>query len=165
MTHDSEEAKKIGAGLTPLPKDEKENADNSKKIQEGMDGQRVWAKMDVGVLNSIIKSVQNIDKGQISDGYHTFTQLYAHRNALFIALAEQVSVTPGKVWRSEAQSDGVRQDGWFLLGIGKEAGKQITYHLPLKEWNKCAFAETLDKAPEYDFHSSDDVLERIAGKL
>jgi hypothetical protein len=164
MTHDSEELKKAGE-LSPLPKTEKENEANKKKIVEGMDGQRVWAKMDVSVLNAIIKQTQNIDKGQISDGYHTFTQLYAHRIALYIALAEQLSVTAGKVWRSEAQSDGAKAEGWFLLGINKEAGKQITYHLPLSCWNSCAFAETLDKAPEYDFHSSDDVLVRLAGKL
>jgi hypothetical protein len=165
MSHDSEEVKKAGANLTPLPKDEKENAANSKKIQEGMEGQRVWAKVDVGVLNQLIKSIQNIDKGQLSDGYHTFSELYDHRNALFIALAQEVSIPFGKVWRSESQSDGAKQDGWFLLGIGKEAGKQITYHLPMSEWDKCDFAETLQKAPEYDFHTSNDVLERLAGKL
>lgn len=155
--------------LTPLPKDAKENAENSKKIQEGMDGQMLWAKMDVGVLNSIIKSVQNIDKGQISDGIHTFSQLYAHRNELFIALCRaMLPIGTGiKPWRSKSHSDGspaggVPVDQWFILGLGKEAGKQITYHLPMSDWNKCDFAETLEKAPEYDFHSSDDALDRIA---
>jgi hypothetical protein len=47
------------------------------------------------------------------------------------------------------------------MGIGKEKGKQISYHLPLSRWDETYFAETLDKAPEWDGHTSADVLERL----
>ena len=48
------------------------------------------------------------------------------------------------------------------MGIGKEAGNQITYHLPAKYWDECQkFSEEMNKAPEYDKHTPDDVLERL----
>lgn len=54
-----------------------------------------------------------------------------------------------------------KDDCWFVLGIGKEKGEQITYHLPLSRWEETNFAETLDRAPEFDGHTPADVLERI----
>jgi hypothetical protein len=37
----------------------------------------------------------------------------------------------------------------------------MTYHLPLVEWDNTSFAQTLERAPEYDGHTPNDVLERI----
>jgi hypothetical protein len=93
----------------------------------------------------------------MSDGFHTFDELYDHRIALYIALCKK---TKG-VWRSRIQSDGGCYPGWFLLGIGTEAGKQITYHLPLKYWKMTGFAQTKYKAPKWDGHTSADVLKRL----
>ena len=109
-----------------------------------------------------------LDTNLISDSYHTFGELYNHRIALFITLCRWVSsaVSPtGKyapVWRSRAHSDGTYMKGWFLLGINKEHGKQITYHLADQYWDQCAFAETLNAAPWYDEHTPDDVIKRLA---
>ena len=105
---------------------------------------------------------------QISDGYHTFDELYDHRIKLWIALC-RVRVSAADeggydhcVWRSVLHSDGTGFDGWFVLGMFKDAGRQITYHLPMSRWSDCDFAETLSRAPEFDGHTSADVLERIA---
>jgi hypothetical protein len=104
------------------------------------------------------------------DGYHTFGELYDHRVALWIALCGIISSDCGHCsgndnysWRSKRHSDGELSFGgmWFVLGIGKEKGEQITYHLPIEKWDECEFAETLEKAPEFDGHTSDDVLERL----
>ena len=101
------------------------------------------------------------------DGYHTFDELYDHRITLFIALCKQIverSMYSGdyNVWCSVLHSDGSKFDDWFILGIGKEKGKQITYHLPAKYWNEvCEFAVSLERAPEFDGHTPDDVLERL----
>ena len=67
---------------------------------------------------------------EIADGYHTFGELYEHRIILFIALCRAYSedVTEYKsvpVWRSKLHSDGTIFDGWFIMGINKEKGKQI----------------------------------------
>ena len=105
--------------------------------------------------------------GQVSDGYHTFDELYDHRITLFIALcnvitqANNVFRTPRDAWRSRLHSDGKGMEGWFIMGIGKEKGKQISYHLPMNRWEETNFAETLDRAPEWDGHTSADVLTRL----
>lgn len=116
------------------------------------------------------------DKGELintrcdCDGYHTFDELYDHRIALWIALCratQKINNEWGEggceVWRSKNHSDGEPAFGgtWFVLGIGKKSGNQITYHLPIEKWDECFFAETLEKAPEFDGHTSDDVLERL----
>lgn len=96
--------------------------------------------------------------GDTSDGYHTFNELYDHRMALWIALCKHYA---GRVWRSKKHSDGGFIEGWFILGMNKEKGEQITYHLPMSRWNGCDFAETLETAPDFDGHTSEDVLYRI----
>ena len=93
-----------------------------------------------------------------SDGYHTFKELYEHRITLFIALARNIDIV---AWRSKLHSDGSSLDGWFILGIAKSKGNQITYHLPNKKWEETSFAETLEKAPDFDGHTSQDVLKRL----
>ena len=65
------------------------------------------------------------------------------------------------MWRSKIHSDGSSYDGWFILGINKEAGEQITYHIPIERWGETDFAETLEKAPEWDGHNSDGVIDRL----
>lgn len=116
--------------------------------------------------------------GEVSDGYHTFDELYAHRIELFIALCREHvrcrealtgwatgqtvrSVWFNYVWRSLLHSDGSRLEGWFVMGIHRKAAAQITYHLPMARWDECGFAETLATAPEFDGHASADVLERL----
>jgi hypothetical protein len=103
---------------------------------------------------------------QVSDGYHTIQELYDHRIRLFIALCKAKNnhfldgqdVNP---WRSKTHSDGSCIPDWFVLGIGREKGVQITYHLPMSYWEETNFAETLDRAPDWDGHTSADVLERL----
>ena len=108
-------------------------------------------------INALI--AEGCDTNQISDGFHTFGELYEHRIALFITLCRKIKKD---VWRSRTHSDGNILEGWFLLGIGYAAGEQITYHLPLAKWQETDFAETLDKAPDYDGHKSADVLKRLS---
>lgn len=136
-------------------------------------------------INNLIRE-HNIDTNLISDGYHTFGELYDHRIILYIDLCLYLNlITNGglvynnnafgggvpserfsakhKIWKSKVHSDGSIWDDWFLLGIDSEKGKQITYHLPMKYWFNTGFAEILSKAPEFDGHSSSDVLERLKG--
>ena len=113
------------------------------------------------------KNFEALESGCTCDGYHTFAELYEHRIALYISLCRQVSIwnesSPSEVWRSKKHSDGELAFGgtWFVLGINHKKGEQITYHLPIERWDECAFAEELERAPEWDGHTSDDVLERI----
>lgn len=87
-----------------------------------------------------------------SDGYHTFDELYAHRIALFILLAKFFRLEGGSVYRFH------HYDGWFCLGLETDVG-QISYHLPEEKWDECSFAK--ERQPEFDGHTSDDVLHRL----
>lgn len=113
-------------------------------------------------LNYLIKN-NGVDTNKISDGYHNFGQLYDHRIELWIAICRILSRDEDgiEIWKSTKQSDGNEWEGWFLLGIGWVTGSQITYHLPISKWTECDFAETRIMAPEFDGHTSADVLERL----
>jgi hypothetical protein len=109
-----------------------------------------------------VRDLPSEKREKISDGYHSFKELYDHRIEIYIALCKQYAKhSPFKVWRTRIHSDGTSFEGWFVLGIGYDEGEQITYHLPLSRWYECAFAVDLSEAPEYDGHSSADVLERL----
>ena len=100
--------------------------------------------------------------GETSDGYHTFNELYEHRHTLFIILCNLLEPKMyGKVWKSRLHSDGTMFDGgWFIAGIETPEG-QATYHLPIKKWDELNVLE-LDRAPEWDGHTADDVLKRLS---
>lgn len=92
------------------------------------------------------------NRGELSDGYHTFNDLYKHRIMLFITLASMCAYENAKVYRFH------HYEGWFCLGIETSLG-QISYHIPESQWDLCAFAE--ERQPEFDGHTGEDVLERL----
>src|SRR5438094_395930 len=100
-----------------------------------------------------------MDTGSISDGYHTFDELYDHRITLFLALCRHIIFKPR--WKALKHADGSSIDGWFIVGIGMEPGEQITYHVPLLRWPEAAFLQELDHAPPWDGHTAQDVLDRL----
>lgn len=122
----------------------------------------------IGEVNSFINLwKQNGGQvGQLSDGFHSYDQLYQHRIELFITVCKQQRFNKSdydRVWFSRKHSDGTEWAGWFILGIGTSKGHQITYHLPVDPyWNRVtAMFEELPQAPEWDGHTSDDVIERL----
>ena len=104
----------------------------------------------------------NEDRGSVSDGYHTFNELYRHRRELFFALCRSLKDSR-VVWRSRQhnQEDDEIFEGMFIAGIDTEPGAQISYHFGLAYWDEIEFAQTLDQAPKWDGHSPDDVLLRL----
>jgi hypothetical protein len=115
-------------------------------------------------IQALKKSGYISSAGQISDGYHTFDELYEHRIVLYIALLQELDNTgKARPWKSLKHHDGYQWDGWFILGLFDKPGEQITYHLPMAYWEVCeTFAHTLPFAPYFDGHTSADVLIRIA---
>lgn len=132
------------------------------------DGKHMGVVVDGG--NYLVEA-EGPEEMDASDGYHTFNELYDHRITLYITLCRHkhdllAIENPGKhlVWRSKRHSDGELCFGTgtqFVLGIGTEKGKQITYHIPVERWEETEFAETLEKAPEWDGHTPADVIERL----
>ncbi len=105
------------------------------------------------------------DGVDVSDGYHTFGELYDHRCRLYMTLCRFAFAAGLRVWFSVQHSDGSVMPGWFALGIWTDPGEQITYHLPQSPfWPECVAAgfEHMDRAPIFDGHTSADVLDRIA---
>lgn len=98
--------------------------------------------------------------GKVSDGYHTFDELYDHRCHLFAAL---MFSHPEISWMAETHEDGTMFDGWFIAGMHLPTGN-ISYHLPIGMWkmlnDRGIF--TCEKAPKWDGHTASDVVDRIA---
>ncbi len=90
------------------------------------------------------------EKGQISDGYHTFDELYDHRNLLFINLCLSRSNT---CWYKE---DDAAYPGWFCLYM-KTLHGQISYHIPNK-YLPLVEGKLTGKQQSWDKHTKDDVL-------
>ncbi len=99
------------------------------------------------------------DKGEISDGYHTFNELYDHRCTLFLAL---MKAHPTISWFSTKHDDGSKWDGWFIAGIKAPTG-DVTYHLPARMWSLACEtgAAVLERGIRWDGHTPVQVVERI----
>jgi hypothetical protein len=97
--------------------------------------------------------------GQVSDGYHTFDELYQHRCLLFIAL---MRAHPSLAWRACSHEDGATEKGWWIGGMRLPTG-DISYHLPERFWSLLddSDIETRERAPHWDGHTGADVLDRL----
>ena len=92
------------------------------------------------------------DKGSISDGSHTFDELYNHRMILFAVICNTYK---DKSWKSKLHSDGTMYDDYFIVGIETEKGS-YSYHYSIDSWDIFNVKE-LENAPEWDGHIPDDV--------
>ena len=98
---------------------------------------------------------------KISDGYHTFEELYDHRTKLFIALCR---LLPSDiVWKAKKHYDGSMYAGMFIMGVNTQDG-QATYHLEDKYWNDVEFVKELPKAPEFDGHTPSVAISRLVAE-
>lgn len=89
----------------------------------------------------------------ISDGYHTFGDLYDHRAKLFAVICNTYS---DKSWKSLLHDDGTMFDGdMFIVGITTSEG-DYTYHYHMEYWDMFD-VKVLDNAPEYDRHKPEDI--------
>lgn len=96
------------------------------------------------------------ESGELSDGYHTFNELYSHRHFLLIAFLREF----GGFWVKDHIQD------WDLLGTYLW-GKQITYHVPSKfrHLYERKLTPVMNENYEFDGHTSGDVLARLQKHL
>ena len=108
--------------------------------------------------------------GDVSDGYHTFNELYKYRMlynaAFFNELATQArimgsgkqSFEPHKSWR---HSDGELAfgGGWFVVVAQLPTG-QITNHYEAQYWGLFNIPER-EQAIEWDGHTPADAADRL----
>lgn len=98
----------------------------------------------------------SIVNDDISDGYHTFGELYDHRTALFLRLC--LTRREKCAWKRHIDTP-----GWIILYCELPEG-QISYHVPEAYINKLNFYG-IREVPEYEWdgHTSRDVLFRLDG--
>lgn len=116
---------------------------------------------ETNILDSALELFQQMrfNPGQVSDGYHTFDELYRHRAVLFSVICHEYSHL---AWKSLKHSDPEYPmfEGMFIVGINTPEG-QATYHYDIDPYWDLFDVPEYDCAPEYDGHTSEDAIKRI----
>lgn len=106
----------------------------------------------VGTVHTKVRTVEITGTEQMTDGSHTFEELYDHRGVLSIVVFNQFKE---KAWKSKKHDDGSMFSGYFITGIKTDLG-DFSYHYKLELWDYFEVPE-LEFAPKWDGHSSKDV--------
>lgn len=103
------------------------------------------------------------DMGEVSDGYHTFNELYRYRmlyNAVFFNLLARNGQV--EVCKSRRHSDGEKcfgSDDWFIVMAILPTG-QVSNHYESKYWDLFDVPER-ETAFEYDGHTPNEAADRL----
>lgn len=111
------------------------------------------------------------DDLEVRDEYHSMDELYDHRMALNIFLFKMMFRLDAQVRGSEATNkpyimksklhgDGTMFEGGYFIVMATTNQGQISYHYKLEHWDKFDIPE-VERTPEYDGHTSKDVIERL----
>lgn len=96
--------------------------------------------------------INHPNKGEVSDGYHSFDELYYNRMVLFAVICNQ---NKHLAWKSKLHHDGTMYDDYFIVGVKTPEG-DFTYHYDLKHWDLFDVKE-LPRGVEWDGHTALDV--------
>lgn len=113
-------------------------------------------------INELIKKYSEIgiiSSKNISDGHHTFREIYNERFILFCVIC---NIFPELSWKAKKHFDEENDsmyEGDFIAGINTPEGV-VTYHIKLKYWDLFDITE-INRAPKYDNYTSEDVMNRI----
>jgi hypothetical protein len=110
------------------------------------------------LLNQTLRALPG-GASEISDGFHTFDELYDHRRALTAALAK---VLPS--WRSKAhhpEDSPMFEGGYFIVGIDLPGVGTVTYHYKLTHWDDFTGVDELEHAPRWDKAAPADTVTRL----
>lgn len=102
-------------------------------------------------------NVNDID--DVSDGFHTFRELYYQRMMLFAAIVKQ---NKDKAWKSLRHEDGELcfGGGWFVVGIDTPEGS-YTYHYE-DNYFSLFDCEKLERGKHWDGHTEKDVTRLLS---
>jgi len=110
------------------------------------------------ILLPIGESVENV-----SDGYHSFKELYEFRKVYNVALFnEWFSQCKYDIHKSTRHFDGEEcfGGGWFIVVAVLPSG-QISNHYEMKDWDLFNCESVLSAKYPFDGHTSSDVIERL----
>ena len=109
------------------------------------------------------KLILPCDVNQVSDGYHTFQELYEHRCLLWVNLLNRINQhkhSNETAYKTRKDDQGNEMKGWFIAALNIPGDMQLTYHLPENLWSLLNIPE-MEKNHNYDGHSSKDVATRL----
>ena len=131
---------------------------NAEKFKEifGID---FWKNIKNGKLESGRWADEEFDKNMdhVSDGYHTFEQLYHQRAILFAVI---VNTYPWLSWKTKKHEDGNycfdKNGEWFLACIETPKGN-YSYHYKTEDYWDLFNCDEIEKAKAFDGHTEKDV--------
>lgn len=106
--------------------------------------------------------VDEMDDGDmtngISDGSHTFGDLYYQRMVLTSVIAKAIMSTKnlGTVRRSKLHDDGTMFKDYFIIYFTTPDGN-FSYHYHIDYWDNFSFVPEVDKAIKWDGHTDADI--------
>lgn len=115
-------------------------------------------------LNEQIKGMKEADlinTKEISDGYHTFDELYHHRAMLFAVICNTYK---DKAWKSKQHHDGTmfgEPNEMFIVGVETPEG-QYSYHYHVDKYWDIYEVKELEYAPEWDGHKPEDITRLLS---
>ena len=112
-------------------------------------------------LKNFKEQFVNIEIGNVSDGYHTFNELYHHRAILFSIICNQNS---RYAWKSKLHADGTMYDNMFIVGMNlpiKGALYPVPYPYDVEPYWDMFNVKELERAPNWDGHTPWDVVDRL----
>ena len=108
--------------------------------------------------NSVIvkeyKESRGVNFKDLTDGYHTYEELYYHRMKL---TANLFNAYPEFAWKSHYHSDKTIWDGLFIVGVSIPGLGDYSYHYHTEFWDEFYNVTEIDFAPEYDGHTPEDI--------
>ena len=112
-------------------------------------------------MQEFITSLQQkqTDMGEVSDGYHTFNELYYYRmlyNAAFFNLLPKELVHKSRRHHTGEECFG---GGWFIVMANLPTG-QISNHYELKDWDLFKVPEK-EFADKWDGHTPQEAADRL----
>lgn len=112
-------------------------------------------------INAICEVAGVADIDDLSDGFHTFRQLYYQRMMLFAVIVKQ---NKDRAWKSFRHEDGEYcfGGGWFIVGIDTPEGS-YTYHYEneYEYWDMFDCVD-LPRAKHWDGHTEKDVTRLLS---
>ena len=128
---------------------------HNKNYMEEERGKKMNNIQEVQTMITDLKERGLIRTKDISDGYHTFGELYHHRAILFSVICNTYK---DKAWKSLLHDDGTMFDGdMFIVGVETPQG-QYTYHYHINPYWDIFDVQELEKAPVYDGHLPSHLL-------
>lgn len=125
----------------------------------------------INFINQYLETIKKagVDESQVSDGYHTFAELYEFRKmynaALFNEWAKQGKYDVHKSWyHNDGEPCFGKLNKWFIVVAVLPTG-QISNHYKLADWDLFQIPETSKAKYAFDGHTPKNVLDRLKSVL